>query len=326
MSGIIQSLKKYGWMLILNMTSMPLFAQQDAQFSQYMFNTMYLNPAFAGAEGFTRFQIIHRSQWTGYKATYDDGGAPTTTNFSVNTPLLRIRSGAGLHIVRDQLGPVTNLEAQATFAYHYPLKNGKLSLGIRFGVYSQALDFERFRAKDKDDYLLAGAKESQIRPDMAAGIYYRTEKYYAGISVNHLVKPEFNYGIPSLSNALNNHVFATAGYNFDLNYSLVFTPSFLIKSDLNTWQFDVSGLFTYNQNVWGGLSFRQGDAAIIILGLNTLKDKNGTPLLRAGYAFDFIVKGKEAKNPTSNEIMLAYRLPDVKPTARTITRTPRFRH
>jgi type IX secretion system PorP/SprF family membrane protein len=311
-----------------------VLAQQDAHFSQYMFNTLYLNPAFAGSEGFTRIQLLYRNQWTGYSPSNSldgSGGNPETVNLSLNAPILRLRSGVGLHLLQDRLGPVTNLEGQATFAYHFPLRTGKLSLGARIGLFSQVLDFQKYRAVDSNGPILdengqPRGRESQLRPDAALGFFFRTERYYLGASINHLIKSEFNYGIASLQNALNNNLSVVGGINVDLNYTLAFSPSVLVKSDLNTYQVELNALFTYNRDFWGGFGFRQGEGIPIILGLNTLKDKRGVPLVRVGYAFDLILSGADAKQRTSSEIMLAYRFPEVNPTSRTVTRTPRFRH
>ncbi len=302
--------------------SLNSFAQQDAQFSQYMFNNLFLNPAYAGVEGQTKFQLIHRSQWTAYQASFDDGTAPITQNFSVSTPILRLKSGVGVHIVNDRLGPLTNLEAQVAYAYHFPIKNGKLSLGARGGVYSQTLNFDMYRAINPDDNILQSGKESQIRPDMALGVFYRTEKYYTGLSINHIVKSEFDFGSDSLKNPLQNNLSFTAGYDYDLTYQIVLTPSVLVKSDFNTYSFEVSAIATYNDKFWGGLSFRQGDAAIVLVGVSLLKDNS----LRLGYAFDYIIKARPLKRPTSNEIMLSYTLPPPVIRNKPITRTPRFRH
>lgn len=314
---------RYGLAIsVLFLTSHSLFAQQDAQFSQYMFNTLYLNPAYAGVEGITRFQLIHRSQWTAYQASFDDGTAPITQNFSATTPIFSLKSGAGIHVVNDRLGPLQNLEAQIAYAYQFPIKNGKLSLGIRGGIYSQTLDFDLYRAINPEDPILQTGKESQIRPDMAIGIFYQTEKYYGGLSMNHLIKSEFDFGIPTLQNPLANNLSFTAGYNYDLTYQIVLSPSVLFKSDFNTYSFEISTIATLNETFWGGLSFRQGDAAIALVGVNLLKDKT----LRLGYAFDYIIRARELKRPTSNEIMLSYTLPAADPKSKPIIRTPRFRH
>lgn len=318
---LLNYLKKIFFITLL-LANIKVHAQQDAQFSQYMFNTLFFNPAFSGVEGVTKFTIIHRTQWAGYNASFDNGGSPVTQILSASTPLLRMNSGVGLYVVNDKLGPLTNLEAQASYAYHFPVASGKLSIGVRGGIYSQTINFDLYRAVDANDPILQQGKESQVRPDVAFGVYYRGEKFYGGISANHLIRSQFNFGIDNLKNPLQQNIYATAGYDYALNDLLTITPSILLKSDFNTYSFEASGLVTYNQLLWGGLSFRQGDSFIALAGFNLTKNKN----LRVGYSFDYVYSGKAAKRPTSHEILLSYALPVPTPKIKPMIRTPRFKH
>ncbi len=298
-------------------------AQQDAQFSQYMFNTLFYNPAYAGVEGVTKLTAIHRSQWAGFGTTFDGpGGAPNTQVISLNAPILRFRSGAGVHIVNDALGPLNNLEAQVSYAYHLAIKNAKLSFGIRAGIFSQSIDFDKYRAVNPDDPILGSGKESQIRPDLGVGAYYITETYYVGISVNHLIESEFDFGNDQLRNALENHITLTGGYDYDFNNNLILSPSIILRTDLNSYSIEGSVIGKYDDKFWGGLGIRQGDAAIVILGYALGKEK----AFRIGYSFDYIIAGQEAKQPTSHEVVLSYTLPAIAPGSKKIIRTPRFRH
>lgn len=299
-----------------------LYAQQDGQYSQYMFNTLFYNPAYAGVEGVTKITAFHRSQWAGYTGSFVPGGAPTSQVLSFSTPVFRIRSGVGLHIVNDNLGPLNNLEAQLSYAYHLGLRNSKLSFGMRVGAYSQSIDFDKYDPIDDGDPFIQEGRISQIRPDLALGIYYRAEKLYIGAAFNHLLKAEFDFGIDQFSNPLENQVTLTAGYDYEFNYNLILTPSILVKTDLNNYSFDLSLIGTYNDKLWGGVSFRQGDAAIGMLGYSLFQDNS----LKVGYAFDYIIKAQEAKEPTSHEIMLSYTLPAAAAGGKKIIRTPRFRH
>jgi type IX secretion system PorP/SprF family membrane protein len=306
----------------LMMAAWRLEAQQDPQFTQYMFNTLYYNPAYAGVEGVTKLTAIHRSQWLGYQPTYGGGGAPTTQIVSVNAPIFKINSGFGGYVVNDQLGPQNNLEAQVSFAYHLGIKESKLSIGIRGGIYSQTIDFNLYNPTDPDDPLLnAAGKESQIRPDLAMGIFFRQEKYYAGVSFNHLVKSEFDFGV-NQRNALESHLYLTGGYFYEVNFDLRFQFVGLVKTDLTKTTFDVGGLAYLKDTMWGGLSFRQSEAAIMMLGYSFLKDKS----LKLGYALDYIVKDQAAKQPTSHEFMLTYELPVNPGSGKKVVRTPRYRH
>ncbi len=298
------------------------YAQQSAQFSQYMFNTLYYNPAYAGVEGVTTLTAFHRTQWAGYEPnTGDLGGGINTQVISLNTPLLGLRSGFGLHVVNDQIGALTNQEAQLSFAYHLGVGNGKLSVGLRGGAFSQTIDFDEYRWVDNDDPLKQDGKDSQIRPDFSAGVFYRARQYYAGISFQHLLEAEFGFGPETINNPLENLMVITAGFDYEPTYKLRLTPSFLVQSDLNSLSFDVGVLGTYDDTMWAGLSYRQQEAIIGMLGYSFFKDKS----LKLGYAFDYTVAGQEAKTNSSHEIMVRYSLPFASTSGKKIIRTPRFR-
>jgi type IX secretion system PorP/SprF family membrane protein len=296
--------------------------QQDPQFTHYMFNTLYYNPAYAGVEGITKFTAIHRTQWLGYQPTYGDGGAPTTQVVSMSAPINKINSGFGGYVVNDRLGPQNNLEAQASYAYHLALKGSKLSFGIKTGIYSQTIDFDKYRAIDPNDPLLKSTgKESQVRPDLAMGVFLQREKYYAGVSFNHLIKSEFDFGL-SQRNALQTHMYVTGGYYYQVNFDLRLQFSTLIKSDFTKTTFDLGGLAYYKDTMWGGLAFRQSEAVIMMLGYSILKDKS----LKLGYGLDYVIKDQQAKQPTSHEFLLMYELPVNPAIGKKVVRTPRYRH
>lgn len=299
------------------------FGQQDPQFTHYMFNTMYYNPGFAGVEGVTKITAIHRSQWVGYQPTYGGGGAPTTQVLSVSTPLNKLRSGFGAYISNDKQGPANSLEMQASYAYHLAIKDSKLSFGMKLGAYAQTIDFDLYRAVDPNDPLLAGktGKDSQIKPDLSMGVFLQREKYYAGVSFNHLIKSEFDFGM-SQRNALQSHMYITGGYYYEVNFDLRFQFSTLIKSDFTKTTFDLGGLAYYKNTMWAGLSFRQSEAAILMLGYSLLKDKS----LKVGYGLDYVVKDQQAKQPTSHEFILMYELPVNPASGKKVVRTPRYRH
>jgi type IX secretion system PorP/SprF family membrane protein len=210
--------KRFLFIFLLGIVGTELRGQQDPQFTHYMFNTIYYNPAYAGVEGVTKLTAIHRSQWLGYQPSLGGGGAPTTQLVSFSTPVYKFKSGFGAYIVNDRLGPQNNLEAQASYAYHMPVKGGKLSLGLKAGLYSQTINFNLYRPIDQNDPVLrSSGKESQVRPDFSLGAFLQREKYYVGLSFNHLVKSSFDFGL-SQRNALNGHGYLTAGYFYDINF------------------------------------------------------------------------------------------------------------
>ena len=139
-------LQRTFYTLMIVVSGVAAHAQQDPQFTQYMFNSLYVTPAYAGVEGVTQLTAIHRSQWAGYQSSFNDGGAPTTQMVSFTSPIYKLKSGFGTYIVNDKLGPQNNLEAHAMYAYHLGLKDAKLSFGIKVGIYSQSINYDQYRA------------------------------------------------------------------------------------------------------------------------------------------------------------------------------------
>jgi len=320
-------------------------AQQDAQFSHYMFNSMYLNPGFAGIDGVTRVTGIFRKQWAGYSTT--DGnigyGSPTAAviSFSTPTPFLKKKLGLGAHFLRDLKGPMATTEIQINGSYHVKIRDGKLGLGLRTGILSQALRTDLYNVIDQNDptyqALLNDNRVNQIKLDLTAGAWYRTNKYYVGLSVGHIPRSKYSFGLDAVSSRINNHMYLTGGYDFRLGPSLVLTPTALIQTDLNEFTYLFGAMATYNDRFWAGLQARQSiasrdassggktlsnDDIILLVGMSMLKNN----ALRIGYAFDFVTSGVAAKTRTSHEIMLSYFIPAPWDTPKPKVRTPRYRH
>ena len=308
--------------LLFTGVAVQVTAQQDAQFSQYMFNNVYLTPAAAGIDGVTRMTAMHRSQWLGYESTFGGGGAPTSQLITFSTPVYRLKSGFGAYILHDQLGPQNNLEIQTMYAYHLGIKDSKLSFGIKLGAYSQSINGKMYRYVENPDNLIVEGKETQIRPDVGMGIMFRSEKYYAGIGMNHLTKVTFDFGLNPSRAALENHMNIVGGYFYDVNFDLQINPTVLIKTDFNEFSFDIGILATLRNTMWGGLSFRQSEAANLLFGYSFLKDKS----LKLGYCIDVVVKDRQAKENFSHEFMLTYELPVSSGSGKKVVRTPRYRH
>ncbi len=306
---------------LLTLLSWQSYGQQDPQFTQYMFNTLYYNPGFAGVEGTTKFTALLRSQWLGYQPTTGGGGAPTTQIVSLTAPIFKLNSGFGAYVLNDRLGPQNNLEAQASYAYHIGIKDGKLSLGMRAGIYSQTINANLYRAIQNPDPALPSGSSSQIRPDFAVGAFLRKEKYYAGVGFDHLTKPAFDFGT-SYRSPLQTHMYITGGYYYEVNFDVKLQFSALVQSDFTKTTANISGIAYFKDTMWGGLSFRQSEAAILMLGYSFLKDKS----FKIGYSLDYIIKDQAAKQPTSHEFMLSYELPTNPVAGKKVVRTPRYRH
>ncbi|GAB3259933.1 hypothetical protein GCM10027347_23890 [Larkinella harenae] len=297
---------------------------QDPQFSSYMFNPVYYNPAAVGSEGVARFQLVHRTQYTGYQSNFDEGGAFNTQLFSFNMPLSKFRSGIGLYALNESVGPQGFQKIQLAYAFRLALKNGTLSIGAEGGLHNYSVNYDWFRPNDPGDPLIQNGRVNQMQPDFGAGLYYNTDTYYVGASMKHLTQPDFRLGSDVNVNALYRTAYLTAGYRYAWNELIDFMPSAIYK-------FNTSGAYSslelnlmamYDKRHWVGLGYRQGDAISANAGVSLLRNN----ALRFGYFFDFIVGNRGAKSPTSHEILLSYSLPEPRSGRKPIIRTPRFRY
>jgi type IX secretion system PorP/SprF family membrane protein len=299
-------------------------AQQDAQFSQFMFNRFFINPAYAGLDGDIQVFALHRSQWVGYNSpTEGMVGAPSSQVFSINSAFPGTRSGAGLYIANDNLGALTNFDIQLSYAYHIPLTDGSVSLGVRGGWYSQTINFNRLRWDDPSDPLRQFGSESQTISDFGAGVFVRKGRFSGGLSWNHVTNNEFDFGDFQLTNPLEDHLYLMAFYAIPLSPSWELQPGLLVKSlAFNTTSVDLNVIATYENKIWGGASIRNTEAVVGMVGYSLLKDNN----LRIGYAFDYVIEAQQAKAPTSHEFLMNYTIPKKEGiNKRKIVRTPRFR-
>jgi type IX secretion system PorP/SprF family membrane protein len=295
--------------------------QQDAQFTQYMYNATYFNPAFSGKDGGYRFSALHRSQWLNY--TGSNGNPPITQLVSAQAAIEKLKLGVGLNFVNDNIGPTTNQEVNLSLAYHKRLRMGVLSFGAMGGFYSSTLNYEDLRTVNEDPTLPQTGSETQMNINYGAGVIYDRGKYFMALSSRHINEPGFDFGEGALENQLRNHSYLMVGYRIRTFALWDFEPSILLKTvSFNNFSYDVSVIATYNKKISAGLAFRGEESVSLITGYSLLRDNS----LRIGYAFDLVVSGIEAKSPTSHEFMLSYVLPDVtREFQRTIQRTPRFR-
>jgi len=266
-----------------------------------MFSTLTYNPGIAGTSGMICATALNRQQWIGFK------GAPSTTifNFSAPVSLFKIKSGIGLIVESDNVGFDKDINLSAVYSYLLDLGIGKLGIGVSLGMVNKTLDpswqipsGDGFTQPDQDP-LIPVNKESFVAFDAGLGLYLNANKYYAALSVTHLnqAKIKFTKGEPYLTR----HYYLTAGYAIQLpNPSLELLPSVFALSDGRVIQFSVTSLVRYNKKVWGGVSYRAGDALTGLIGLELY---NG---IRVGYAYDFPLSDIRKNTSGSHEFMVNY--------------------
>jgi len=266
-------MKKTIYLILFLLSAMCATAQQQPQFTQYMFNKSVLNPAATGSTEAICINVGGRWQWIGMK---DDSGSvinPQSYYLNMEMPVYSIRSGVGLTVNYQKIGFETNMNIKLNYAYHQPIgDNHKLSFGLSFEYLNKTIDFTQFYPFDIGDPLLDNqSKKSGSFNDIGAGIYYRfKDKFYAGVSVARLLGSKSKVG--NVEYNLDAHYYFMAGYNFSLKESrkdnLVLSTGVLVQTIFSSTQLELNAMLRYNNRYWGGLMYRLNDAVGIIAGMN----------------------------------------------------------
>lgn len=304
---------------LIVLVSFKVGAQQLPLYSQYMMNRFLINPAVAGSEGYTAFNLTAREQWIGLKYS------PKTHAVSAQTRILRKsfisrgasvkrkgssssrsgKVGLGGYIFNDQSGLVNRTGLQLTYAYHISFRRGQLSFGLSGSFYQFRLDKDKIILYDPSDDLINNFNNRLWVPDASVGIYYSDPRMYAGLSVSDLFQASFKFGNEGYDNfRLLRHYYAIGAYNFELSEYLMFEPSVLVKaSEVWSFQADISAKMYIYEDYWAGLSYRTGGALIFMGGLRVDK-------FFFGYAFDYTLSSIQRHSYGSHEFMLAVKLGD----------------
>lgn len=245
-------MKEYIKILILvfvTIVTLPSMAQQLPQFTQYMYNTIAINPAYAGSRETLTLVGLHRTQWAGFP------GAPTTQTLSVHNRLRNENIGLGFSFINDELGFENFVYMYGDFSYTIKLNAiSKLAFGLKAGFTSFNLDNELYLANTDDN--LIGSIDGRWTPNIGAGVMWLWERGYLGLSAPRLINN--NYSRDGSYKALERvHYYFTGGYVFDIGFNTKFKPSLMLKATngapLST---DVSANFLFNDRIWLGASYR----------------------------------------------------------------------
>ena len=296
-----------------------LYAQQDAQYTQYMFNTMSVNPAYAGSRGQLSIAALYRAQWVGLD------GAPETQTLNLHSPIRNSRLGYGISVVNDNIGDgvvqETYIDAVISYTIDVSL-DGKLSFGLKAGGNLLNLDFNGLNNFDNEP--IAGDNiENKFSPNFGLGVYYHTDRFYAGLSAPNLLETDhFDNSqrdandVQFLSTDRINFYFIT-GYVFDLSGNMKFKPAFLTKVVSGApLQLDFSANFLFNDKFSLGAAYRW-DAAFSALAGFQISDQF---MLGLAYDREITELGSTQFNDGSFEVFLRFEL--VKSFQRLVS--PRF--
>ncbi|MBB2144862.1 type IX secretion system membrane protein PorP/SprF [Pedobacter sp. LMG 31464] len=309
--------------ILLLCVAAPCFAQQDAQYSQYIFNGIYINPAYAGYRERVNINATYRNQWTGIE------GAPKSFSLAADAIMPNERVGLSLVMSAEQLGAQKNISAFANYAYRFPINEegtSKLAFGLGVGVMQSGLNGDMLNPRDLDDTNIPSGTVKQILPDMHAGVFFSTPKMYVGASVNNLIskyildKRSLDYNFPTPRP----HYYLTGGLLIPIEeYVIDFKPFFLIKDDLKgPTVLDVNAFFLFKQKVWLGAGYRTGIKLYDKPALQGNISNNNAIIgmteifiserLRLGYSYDFSMSNLAGYAGSTHEISLSWNFYTIK--------------
>ena len=281
---------------VLMFTTMLCLAQQDAQYTQYMYNTININPAYAGSRGALSIFALHRTQWVGLD------GAPVTNAVSMHTPLNNSNLGLGISVLNDKIGPTRENTISADLSYTIPTsENYKLSFGIKATANLFDLDVTRLNPVDDDPSL--HDYSNKFTPNVGAGLYLHSSKAYVGLSIPNFIETNRydDNEIAIFKEKINYYLIS--GYIFDLNRDIQFKPALLTKMVAGApLQVDLSANFMYANKLMLGAAYRWSAAVSVMAGFQV------SDALYIGYGYDLETTKLDNYNSGSHEIFLRYEL------------------
>ncbi|MEJ7694297.1 type IX secretion system membrane protein PorP/SprF [Daejeonella sp.] len=286
--------------LLLTAFSFQLSAQQLPLYSQYMFNTLEINPAYAGFKESMQFTTIFRKQFNGIK------NSPQTAMISFDMPIGRTKLGVGVKLVDDKFSVSRTTGAQGSLSYHIDGDNSKLSFGMQIGALNYKANMMDLNLTNPGDPIFAQDVNTLVA-NFGTGIFYNTDKYYAGISVPNLARTnlrETNVALDSYDVKQSPHFYVNAGMLIDLNDNFILKPSFLLRGvrgiPLN---YDVNANVFFKELFSVGVSYRSNSAVVGLMDVRIIPD------LRLGYAYDYDVGRLNTFTKSTHEIILRYSIP-----------------
>ncbi|WP_420603082.1 type IX secretion system membrane protein PorP/SprF [Flagellimonas sp.] len=295
--------------LALLLMSYIVSAQQDPQFTQYMYNTLSVNPAYAGSRGHLTALLMHRSQWVGVN------GAPNTQVLAVDGPMGN-NVGLGLVLSHDALGPSSEVFVDANFSYTLKLDENdkKLSFGLKGGGRLFNVDFTKGLVENPD-VAFQNNIENKFFPTIGAGVYYHTAESYLGLAVPNFFSQDHYEGQEQEIATERLHYFLMGGKIIDLTPDIKFKPAFFVK-----WVpgapiiADISANVMLMETFTAGLAYRWDDSFSALLGLQI------SPDLSVGYAYDLTTSDLRSYTSGTHEVFLRYEFKTVEKRLK----SPRF--
>ena len=265
--------------------------------SQYMFNGLFLNPAYAGSHGYVSSSLLHRAQWMQVE------GAPRTSMLAMDAPLMNGSMGLGFSLVHDQIGVSRDLDLSAHYAYHLRISDdSKLALGLRAGLSIYSANLNELTYWDANDQVFQNNISNQLVGKFGFGLYWYNATSYVGLSVPTIYAADGNITMDvagPLDHYYTQHYYLHAGKVFPLSEVFDIKPSIMVKYQPQApLQGDVNCNLLYKERVWFGVGYRTGDAMVGMV------EYQINPQLRIGYAYDMTTSRLRNYTSGSHEVML----------------------
>jgi len=277
-----------------------MHAQQDPQYTHYMYNTVNINPAYAGSRGALSISGLHRTQWVGLD------GAPRTNAFSINTPIQNSKLGLGVGFVNDRLGVIDENTLSVDVSYTIDLnhRGSKLSFGVKGTANMLNVEYSRLKQAAPGDPLLAVDIQNEFSPNIGAGVYWHNEKSYIGLSVpSFLENKRFDNGTVYSSMNQRMNFYLMGGHVFEINPTLKFKPAALIKAvEGSPLQADLTANFLIHDKLTLGAAYRWDAAFSGLIGFQI------TDGLMIGYSYDAETTKLARYNNGSHEVFMRFEL------------------
>lgn len=302
--------KTLSFLCLLLFVNIVVVAQQDPQFTNNMYYKLGANPGYAGASNAINGLLLNRYQWVGY-----GGGEPKTLVFSADAAVNAFGApgGVGINVVSDEWGYFKNMWVNFNYSYKLETRFGTLGIGVSPGFFNFNINPDqgwltsddvwegRFQGGSQTgDAFIPQEETSQLAFDIGMGAYLHTNKYYLGVSASHLNQAPIKYNNLEIYYLARNYTLM-GGYNIKLTDPLFeLRPSFLLKSELASWQLDANINVVYDDRLWAGFSYRLQDAVALLMGVELM---NG---LRIGYSFDLVTSSVRRYAFSSHEIFISY--------------------
>ncbi|MDP3461616.1 MAG: type IX secretion system membrane protein PorP/SprF [Bacteroidales bacterium] len=293
--------------ILMGLLSLGAIAQQDAGFSMYFFNPVYINPGYAGSREVFSGTAVHRSQWTGMT------GSPTTQSVSVHSALPETNVGLGLQLYNDVAGPLKNTGLNLTYAYHLPVsEQGILAFGVSGMLNNLRIDWDDINIDDENDPSFKGNDASSWVGDASAGLYFYKPRFYLGLSANHLLQSKWGFTDADKADQARfyRQYYLTSGVVLPMGDDFDFRPSVLLKFvEGGPFVTELNASFIFYRKLFIGAGYRTGKRVNMPGSDNMLigiLEFAISPSLRIGYSYDYYLNRKGDYNSGTHEFMLGW--------------------